>query len=260
MSPRITRHMPDESRLCKAALALGGRCGRLCQTAPAPAATPGFLASSGALNGRGRHGGPRRHLRQRARWLKSTFCASLSFARCRAKLRRDGDSLLHSRPRQHLIEPTRKMGKLGKSLPLPLPSPRPTDAGHIGDRIRSSEKFVMFKSFVHDAIEAIDLVRIAIDAIVDPVGGIISKVVGLTGHGSETADLPEQPFLDRARVRARWRRRTFRSCGRDIEGSLRTRTLRSTCRPAHWDRRSPGCDCWARSQETQARTVRPCQC
>src|SRR6266508_7029792 len=53
------------------------------------------------------------------------------------------------------------------------------------------------KPLVHHPIQAIAFIGIAIDGICNLLGRVHPKMMRLTRHRAEIADLPEQPFVDR---------------------------------------------------------------
>src|SRR5262245_24630766 len=67
----------------------------------------------------------------------------------------DMHAFVDGRSRQHAIEPTLEMRKLGDVLSLPLPAARPTDARHVSDRIGAGEEIPIGQTAVHDAVESI---------------------------------------------------------------------------------------------------------
>ena len=109
-------------------------------------------------------------------------------------------SALYGRPRRHTIEPPLQVRKRVNILALPRIGPEPADTGHVRDGISVSQEIAAFQPLVHDPVEAIDLVRVAIDGIRHLARRILPEMMGLTRHRPEPAHPPEQPFIDRDTV------------------------------------------------------------
>src|ERR1700720_746754 len=89
------------------------------------------------------------------------------------------------------------MRKLRKILALALGEADPADAGDVGNGITPGQKFALGKARVHDAVEPVDLVRIALERIRDLLRRVTAEVDRLPRHRAEPAHLPEQPLVDR---------------------------------------------------------------
>src|SRR5579864_2846235 len=114
----------------------------------------------------------------------------------RGRLDADRKSTLDCGARTDGFKPALEMRELRQILALPLGEPYPADAGHVSDRVAASQKLLLGKPRVHDAIEAVHFVSVASDGVRDLLGGITPEMGCLPRHRPESADLPEQPFLD----------------------------------------------------------------
>ena len=98
----------------------------------------------------------------------------------------------------------------GTSMTRALRAVGPTDA-----------RLVARQTLVHDAEQAIDLDRIAIDRVGDLLARVEAKMMGLPRQRPESAHLPEQPFGD-GDLLARPIPAETAALAREIAGSLRT--------------------------------------
>ena len=198
-----------------------------------------------------------------ARWPNSTFCASLSSA----MLRRYSSPTARPRAtagRASIVSNQRlRWGKSSRSWPWFLCGLIQPTAGHVGDRIGAGQELAVGEALVHHAVEAIDLVGVAVDAVADLFRRILAEMMGLASHRPETADLPEQPLVDLGAAALVGGIELAELAAEILQDRAR---LEDRDRLAHCrrggprDRRSPACGCWARSSGTPARTARPCRC
>src|SRR5690606_23311559 len=96
----------------------------------------------------------------------------------------------------HGVVPALQMREIVQVLPLRLMGPGPADRRHVGDGIFTRQELPIGQLLVHDAIETVALVRVALDRVFDLFLRVIAEMVRLPGHRAKAADLPEQPFLD----------------------------------------------------------------
>src|SRR5205823_5964352 len=108
----------------------------------------------------------------------------------------DIESALGRRPRLDRLLPALEVGEFLDVLSLALPAQRPSDTRHVGDRIFAGQEIAVGQTPVHHAIEAIDFVGIAFDSVLDWRGRVVAEMVGLPGHRTKPAHLPEQPLVD----------------------------------------------------------------
>src|SRR5262245_30986826 len=105
----------------------------------------------------------------------------------------------------HALVPRLKVGEVGEVLPLVLVGPHPRIARHVGDRIVAGKIGPVLEARVHDAVEPVNLVGVAIDGVGDLLLRIVAEVVRLAAVGAEVRHLPEEPLLNfQARALLRW--------------------------------------------------------
>ena len=76
---------------------------------------------------------------------------------------------LYRRPSADPFEPSAQIGKLCQIDAIRLVAPDPGPACHVGNRVVAAEKITVGETAFHHAIEANDLIGIALDRIVDLV-------------------------------------------------------------------------------------------
>ena len=106
------------------------------------------------------------------------------------------EAALHTRAFAYRFEPALKIREVAQVLPLAFVRHDPRPTGDIGDRVLTGQVLMVAQLPLHDAVQSIDFLRIALDAIRHVFKREGSKVVRLSGHRAEAADLPEQPGLD----------------------------------------------------------------
>ena len=164
------------------------------------------------------------------------------------------------RPGHDGLEPALEVGKVIEILALVLVGPHPAYASHVGDRIVASQELPVRQALVHDAIEPVALIGVAVDGVWDLLRRILTKMMRLPGHRTEAAHLPEKPLVD-LDAGALVRRIELPELAAEIlkDGAgLEDRDRLAALAPR--DRRSPACGCWARSSGTTARTARHGRC
>src|SRR5690606_40457394 len=97
--------------------------------------------------------------------------------------------------REQLLIPAIQVGEIIEVLPLPLMRLDPSDRSHVGDGIVARQELAVCQPLVHDAVQPVALVRIALDRVLDLLLGIVAEVMRLARHWPKATPLPEQPLL-----------------------------------------------------------------
>src|ERR1700746_729185 len=93
------------------------------------------------------------------------------------------------------VEPTPQVGEVVQILLLTLPGNDPGIGSHVGDAIAvASDERAVFEMTIEHAVETVCLFDVAVDRVSDFARRIEPEMVVLSGHWSQPADLPEQPF------------------------------------------------------------------
>src|SRR3977135_330328 len=132
-------------------------------------------------------------------------------------------------PRLDGLEPAFQVGEILDLLALPLIRHDPRIARHVGDRVVAGDEVAPGELLVEHAVEAVDLVAVAIDRVGGLVVGVLREVVVLPAHRSAPAQLPKQP-LDRVVALAR--------IGRQELAGLLGEVEQDRARLEHRDRRA----------------------
>src|SRR5579883_486889 len=86
------------------------------------------------------------------------------------------------------------MRKILEPLSLRLVRDDPRIGRHIGNRILSRNKGPPGEALIEHGIEPVCLILVALDRVSNLFGRILPEMMILPGHGTEVANLPEQPF------------------------------------------------------------------
>ena len=125
----------------------------------------------------------------------------------------------------------RRFGNEFEVLLLALPRHDPGIGGYIGNRVSvGGDELAPGEPTVKYAIEPIGLLDVAFDCVGDLFGRILPKMVVLSGHGAEPANLPEHPLKHLRAVAQIGREENARLVGEIGENCAGLRTPRSACR------------------------------
>ena len=97
------------------------------------------------------------------------------------------EASLHGRSRFQRFEPALQMREVIDVLVLPLPDVDPADASHVGDRVFAGEEVAVLQPRIHNAVETIDLVLVALDGVRQRLARIMFEMIELAGHRTKAA-------------------------------------------------------------------------
>src|SRR5262245_64239974 len=92
---------------------------------------------------------------------------------------------LGGRARLDRFLPALKIWKFLDVLALALPAQGPSNAGDVGDRIFAGQELAIGETVVHHAIEPVDLIRVALDRVVERLWLVVEEVVVIISSRDE---------------------------------------------------------------------------
>src|SRR5580704_3114670 len=95
----------------------------------------------------------------------------------------------------HHLEPAPKVWEFVQLLLLTLPGNDPGIGSHVGDAVPvTGDERAIFEMTIEHAVETVCLLDVAVDRVRDFARRVEPEMVVLSGHRSQPAHLPEQPF------------------------------------------------------------------
>src|SRR6516225_7527455 len=86
------------------------------------------------------------------------------------------------------------MREIFQVLPLPMMGPQPWIGRHIGDRVLAGKIWRLADAVIDDAVDAVRLIRITVDGILDLLWRVTAEMMGLAKHRPHARHLEHQPL------------------------------------------------------------------